>query len=111
MKIFKKKFTKTVDKWIKAWYNKYINKRKKELKMANTIVKVVDVTSYELDTLRYFDAWAGGLDTLEEAKLNGQIEELDQLCEMVFEGCEVDETTINDWLWFDEEVNAMVYGE
>lgn len=65
MKIFKKKFTKTVDKWIKAWYNKYINKRKKELKMANTIVKVVE--GYELDTLRYFDAWAGGLDTLEEA--------------------------------------------
>lgn len=77
--------------------------------MANTIVKVVE--GYELDTLRYFDAWAGGLDTLEEAKLNGKLEELDQLCEMVFEGQSVDETTINDWLWFDEEVNALVYGE
>lgn len=48
---------------------------------------------------------------LGRSKLNGQIEELDQLCEMVFEGCEVDETTINDWLWFDEEVNKLVYGE
>lgn len=111
MKIFKKKFTKTVDKWIKAWYNKYINKRKKELEMKDTIVKVVDITSYELDTLRYFDAWAGGLDTLEEAKLNGLIEELDQMAEQVFYGQSVDETTINDWLWFDEEVNALVYGE
>lgn len=79
--------------------------------MKDTIVKVVDITSYELDTLRYFDAWAGGLDTLEEAKLNGLIEELDQMAEQVFYGQSVDETTINDWLWFDEEVNALVYGE
>lgn len=74
----------------------------------NVILKL-EVRNFE--TLVEFDAWQGGARVLEDAIKMGKIEELDELCEMVFEGQSVDETTINDWLWFDEEVNAMVYGE
>ena len=74
-----------------------------------TIVTVTNVS--EFTTLKYFDAWQGGLDTLNEAIANGKIDELDELCEQVFFGQSVSEVELNDWLWFDEEVNALVYGE
>ena len=72
---------------------------------------IIETKVRNLETLVEFDAWQGGARTLEDAIKMGKIEELDQLCEMVFEGQSVDETTINDWLWFDEEVNKLVYGE
>lgn len=65
----------------------------------------------KLETLVEFDAWQGGARVLEDAIKMDKIEELDELCKIVFDGECADETELNDWLWFDEEVNYLVYGE
>lgn len=59
-----------------------------------------------------FQAWAGGLDTLKSAEEAGLEDELQELFEQNFDLDEpINEDDLNNWLWFDEEVNALVYGE
>ena len=59
-----------------------------------------------------FEAWAGGQQTLDEAKRVGLEDELQELFEQNFDLDEpINEDDLNNWLWFDEEVNALVYGE
>ena len=66
----------------------------------------------KLETLVEFDAWAGGLDTLNSAKEAGLEDELQELFEQNFDLDEpINEDDLNNWLWFDDEVNALVYGE
>ena len=56
----------------------------------------------ELNSIEYFKAWAGGLDTLNNVFNEGKIEALDALVEEYFpEG--VEETQLNDFLWFDRD--------
>ena len=59
-----------------------------------------------------FQAWAGGQDTLDSAREAGLEDELRELFEQNFDLDEpINEDDLNNWLWFDEEVNALVYGE
>lgn len=59
-----------------------------------------------------FQAWAGGKDTLDEAKAKGLEDELQELFENTFNLEEpINEDDLNNWLWFDEEPNDLVYGE
>lgn len=64
----------------------------------------------KLETLVEFDAWAGGARVLEDAIKMGILEELDELCKIVFDGECIDETELNDWLWHDSQVDDLVYG-
>ena len=62
--------------------------------------------TYEFD-LREFKAWAGGSETLEKIREfdithPGSMEAAQQYIEECF-GDEIDETAINDMLWFDED--------
>lgn len=59
-----------------------------------------------------FQAWGGGQDTLDSAREAGLEDELQELFEQNFDLDEpINEDDLNNWLWFDEEVNALVYGE
>lgn len=59
-----------------------------------------------------FQAWAGGQDTLDSAREAGLENELQELFEENFDLWQpINEDDLNNWLWFDEEVNALVYGE
>lgn len=58
------------------------------------------VVTTEISTLRDFQAWSGAKDNLQTVLENGKMDELDSLVnELFFEP--VDETTLNDFLWFD----------
>lgn len=58
------------------------------------------VVTTEITTLRDFQAWSGAKDNLQTVLENGKMDELDSLVnELFFEP--VDETTLNDFLWFD----------
>lgn len=54
----------------------------------------------EITSLRYFEAWAGAKDNLNTVLENGKMDELDALVEELFYE-PVNETTLNDFLWFD----------
>lgn len=58
------------------------------------------VVTTEITTLRDFQAWSGAKDNLQTVLENGKMDELDALCEELFYE-PVDETTLNDFLWFD----------
>lgn len=58
------------------------------------------VVTTEITTLRDFQAWAGAKDNLQTVLENGKMDELDALVEELFYE-PVDETTLNDFLWFD----------
>lgn len=59
-----------------------------------------------------FQAWCGGQDTLDSAREAGLEDELQELFEENFDLEQpINEDDLNNWLWFDEEVNALVYGE
>ena len=54
-----------------------------------------------------FEAWSGGLDTLNRLKEHGVISQVENYLEEVF--CEgATETDINDFLWFEED---LIYSE
>lgn len=57
--------------------------------------------TYELD-LHTFEAWSGGVDTLDRVIDEGKVAELEAALEELYpEG--MDETQLNDILWFEEE--------
>ena len=58
---------------------------------------------YEEITLANFNAWQGGEDTLDIIREYDKMEELEELAEEVFGDEPMDETVINDWLWFDRD--------
>ena len=59
-----------------------------------------------------FQAWDGVQDTLDSAREAGLEDELQELFEQNFDLDEpINEDDLNNWLWFDEEVNYLVYGE
>lgn len=57
---------------------------------------------YQEISLEDFEAWSGGLDTLNRVINAGKVDELDSLLSMEYpEG--IDETELNDLLWFEDE--------
>lgn len=58
---------------------------------------------YEEITLANFNAWQGGEDTLDIVREYDKMEELEELAEEIFGDEPMDETVINDWLWFDRD--------
>lgn len=58
----------------------------------------------ELD-LNTFEVWSGAVDTLDRIRREGKCEELESVLEEHYPE-EIDETALNDLLWFDSE---MVY--
>lgn len=66
---------------------------------------------YLVDTpLSEFRAWSGGKDRLEEAIANGTVDKVEEFIDMLSEDREepLSDTEINDLLWFDEEVHAII---
>lgn len=61
------------------------------------------------NSLRNFKAWSGGADTLKELTLE-EIEIVEEGITEVYEGCELTETNINDFLWFERNVIAEWLG-
>lgn len=61
------------------------------------------------DSLRNFKAWAGGADTLKELTLD-EIDIIDEGITECYEGIELTETDINDFLWFETNVIAEWLG-
>lgn len=56
----------------------------------------------ELD-LNTFEAWSGAVNTLDRIRLEGKCEELESVLEDLYpEG--IDETALNDLLWFEPEI-------
>ena len=49
-----------------------------------------------------FEAWSGAEETLERVIKEGKLKELELLLEEVH-GEEIDDTTLNDILWFEDE--------
>lgn len=65
------------------------------------------IVRYETD-LHNFEAWSGGKDTMVELTLE-QIEQLDDMfSDMFSEG--IDETELNDFLWFERDYIAEILG-
>lgn len=56
----------------------------------------------EYDGIRYFDAWSGAIDTKNRTIEEDKEDEFDFLLESIY-GDEIDETTLNDFLWFEDE--------
>jgi hypothetical protein len=54
------------------------------------------------NNLANFDAWSGGLDTLNTIKEHDKIDDLEYLLEELFYNKTPTETEINDFLWFDD---------
>ena len=62
-------------------------------------------------SIREFKGWSGGADTLQRVWDEGKIDELDNLLqEMYPEGTEVDETDLNDLLWFHRDMIYLALG-
>lgn len=57
----------------------------------------------ELDSLDSFNAWSGGLDTLDSIRDADKIEQLDELFQELFYSETPTETEVNDWLWFERD--------
>lgn len=57
---------------------------------------------YKELNLETFEAWSGAVDTLEKIKEAGKCEELEFLLEDIYPDG-MDETQLNDLLWFDDE--------
>lgn len=59
--------------------------------------------------IREFDFWSGARDRYEEYEKQDRLDELQQMIEDAF--CDCDElpsdTDINDFVWFDDEVNKI----
>lgn len=57
----------------------------------------------ELNSLDDFNAWSGGLDTLDDVRDADKIEQLDELFQELFYSEIPTETEVNDWLWFERD--------
>lgn len=59
--------------------------------------------------IRKFDFWSGARERYEEYEKQGRLDELEQMIEDAFCGCDElpTDTEINDFVWFDEEVNKI----
>ena len=55
----------------------------------------------EYNSIKDFEAWQGGDDTLDIVRAYDKINELDELVDMTFGDNSVNENVLNDWLWFD----------
>ena len=58
---------------------------------------------YEELTIAEFDAWGSAEITLDIIREHDKMEELEELAEEMFGDEPMDETVINDWLWFDRD--------
>lgn len=54
-------------------------------------------------SMRNFNAWSGGKDTLETIIEHDKIEDLEYMLEELFYDKTPTEAEINDFLWFDDE--------
>lgn len=61
------------------------------------------------DSLRNFKAWSGGANTLKELTLD-EIDIVEEGITEVYERCELTETNINNFLWFETDVIAKWLG-
>lgn len=59
--------------------------------------------------VRDFDFWCGARDTYEEYEKQDRLDELQEMVEMAFSDLDraPTDTEINDFVWFDEEVNKI----
>lgn len=59
----------------------------------------------EIDSIEYFKAWSGGADTLNKVIEAGShyVDALDDLIYEYFGDEPIDETALNDFLWFDDD--------
>ena len=57
--------------------------------------------------IREFDFWSGARDTYEEYEKQGRLDELEQMIEDAFCDMTPSDTDINDFVWFDDEVNKI----
>jgi hypothetical protein len=58
---------------------------------------------YEEITIAEFNAWGSAEITLDIIREHDKMEELEELVEEIFGDEPMDETVINDWLWFDRD--------
>ena len=58
---------------------------------------------YEEITIAEFNAWGSAEITLDIIREHDKMEELEELAEEIFGDEPMDETVINDWLWFDRD--------
>ena len=58
---------------------------------------------YEELTIAEFNAWGSAETTLDIIREHDKMEELEELAEEIFGDEPMDETVINDWLWFDRD--------
>ena len=61
------------------------------------------------NSLREFQAWSGGKDTLEDLTLD-EIEVIENFLNDMFEGRTPTATEINDFLWFERDEIAVILG-
>jgi Ran GTPase-activating protein (RanGAP) involved in mRNA processing and transport len=55
-------------------------------------------------------SWSGAKDRVTKAMEDDKLDELLELCEMVFDGVDdVTDTDLNDFIWFNEEVDKLLY--
>lgn len=57
--------------------------------------------------IREFDFWSGARDTYDEYEKQGRLDELEQMIEDAFCDTTPSDTDINDFVWFDDEVNKI----
>ena len=70
--------------------------RKEIERMIKMIIKKV----YELEE---FQPWIGAVDTWEKILEAGEVAEFERMLDDTYGGDEIEETTLNDILWFDSE--------
>lgn len=61
------------------------------------------------EPLAFFKAWSGGLATWETLTFD-ELEKVEEGIEECYEGCELTETNINDFLWFERDTIAEWLG-
>lgn len=61
------------------------------------------------NSLREFQAWSGGKDTLKDLTLD-EIEVIENFLNDMFEGRTPTATEINDFLWFERDEIAVILG-
>lgn len=67
---------------------------------------IIETTNY--NSIMDFPAWQGGSQTLALVEEQGLDEKLQELFENSFDLTEpLDETTVNDWLWFDVDLEEL----
>lgn len=57
----------------------------------------------EYNSIKDFEAWSGGEDTLNIIRDYDKMDELEELAEITFDDKLIDEDVLNCWLWFDRD--------